>query len=334
VRLTTSFPQLLHAFFHDWLIRQLNVSRHTVIAYRDSWRLFLRFVAARKKRKVSDLGLADLGAPEVICFLEHLEQHRKVTIGTRNCRLAAIRSFFTFVSDREPLAAAQCAEILRIPTKRGVRKQLTYMTSDEVAAILDQPDRTTLEGQRDHALLSLLYNSGARIQEALDLCPRSMCLERPSHVRLLGKGRKERVAPIWPETAQLLSALLKREPRGLDETVFVNCYSRPLGASGVRYKLRKYVAAAAKKMPSLLTKHVSPHTFRHTTATHLASAGVDVTVIRDWLGHAQLNTTLRYLQQNIEAKRKALESIESVSRSRKAQRWKCQAGLLDWLDAL
>ena len=143
------------------------------------------------------LRLADLTAAEVLAFLDHSEKERHVSIGTRNCRLAALRSFFCFVADREPLAAGQCAEVLRIPIKRGPRRGISYLESAEVAAILAEPDRQTLEGQRDHALLALLYNTGARIQEALDLCPQAVRLESPAQVRLVGKGRKERPCPIW-----------------------------------------------------------------------------------------------------------------------------------------
>jgi site-specific recombinase XerD len=174
----------LHAFFHDWLGEQRNSSRHTILSYRDTWRLYLRYVAARRRRSVSALSLADLTGAEVLAFLSHVESERGDTIGTRNCRLAAIRSFFRFVADREPLAAGQCAAVLRIPTKKAPRPAIDYLDTEEVAAILKQPDRSTLEGQRDHALLALLYNTGARIQEALNLCPRNVRLDAPAHVKL------------------------------------------------------------------------------------------------------------------------------------------------------
>jgi site-specific recombinase XerD len=185
----------------------------------------------------------------VLAFLDHSEKERHVSIGTRNCRLAALRSFFCFVADREPLAAGQCAEVLRIPIKRGPHRRIDYLDAAEVAAILAEPDCQTLEGQRDHALLALLYNTGARIQEALDLCPQAVRLESPAQVRLVGKGRKERLCPIWPETAELLAALLRRQPRTSNEAIFVNRYGRPLGASGFRFQLRRYVQAAAKRCP-------------------------------------------------------------------------------------
>ncbi len=330
----TSFPQLLHTFFHEWLAQQRNISHNTVVSYRDSWRLFLRFVAAQKSKPVAKLGLSDLTEVEVLAFLQHLEQARKSSIGTRNCRLSALHSFFSFVADREPLAAAQCAAVLRIPTKKAPRLAVRDLDEDEITAILGQPDRSKLEGQRDHVLLAFLFNSGARIQEALDLTPQALRLESPFQVRLLGKRRKERICPLWPETVELLKAFLKRNPRREDERIFVNRYGAQLGASGVRFKLKQYVAKAAEKVPSLAGKRVSPHKFRHATAVSLVSAGVNVTVIRDWLGHANLDTTNIYARANLETKRKALEKVDPSVRPGKPPRWKHETELLEWLDSL
>jgi site-specific recombinase XerD len=329
----TPFPQLLHAYFYDWLINQRNTSHHTIVAYRDTWRLFLRFVAQSAQKAVAKLALADLGAAQVLAFLNHIEQERDVCISTRNCRLAALRSFFTFVADREPLAAVQCAEVLRIPTKRAPQRELDYLETEEVSAILAQPDCNTSEGQRDHALLALLYNTGARIQEALDLCPRAIRLNPPVQVRLYGKGKKERLCPLWPETADLISTLLRGSPRQEDQPIFVNRYGHPLGAAGVRYKLRHYVQAAAQQAPSLKGKRVTPHTFRHSAAVALVAAGVDVTVIRSWLGHVHLDTTNRYAQANLATKRHALEQITD-GRPTEPARWKDDDELLNWLDTL
>jgi site-specific recombinase XerD len=327
-------PGLLRAFFYERLVEQRNVSAHTVRSYRDTWRLFLRFAAARHKRAVAQLTLGELTATEVLAFLQHNEQEREVSIGTRNCRLAALRSFFSFVAEREPPVAVQCVEVLRIPTKKAPKPAPCYLESSEIEAILAQPDRTSLEGQRDHALLSFLYNTGARIQEALEVCPKAIRFDPPACVRLFGKGRKERICPLWPETVALLRALLKRHPRADDEPVFANRYGTPLGASGVRFKLAQYVTAAAKAVPTLSSKHVSPHSFRHATAVHLVAAGVDVTVIRSWLGHADLDTTNHYAQANLDTKRKALERLNPSSKIQKPPRWKRDESVLAWLDSL
>jgi site-specific recombinase XerD len=329
-----TLPKLMYSYFHEWLTQQRNASQRTVSAYRDAWRLFLRFVSARQKKKVAVLGLESLTDTEVLAFLQYVEQERKVTIRTRNCRLAAIRSFFSFVAAHEPLAAQHCAEVLRVPFKKAPQRALCYLESTEVSALLSQPDRTKMEGQRDHALLSFLYNTGARIQEALNLRPQDMHLKSPAHVTLLGKGRKERISPVWPETAELLAALLRRHPRRSDEAVFVNRYGEPLTASGFRFRLRQYVQAATCKTPTLSRKRITPHVFRHTTAVHLISAGVDVTVIRSWLGHVHLDTTNHYAQASLEMKRKALEQVDSKLRPSKPPHWKRDADLLAWLDSL
>lgn len=329
---TPTLPVLLRAFFQDWLVGQRNISHHTVMSYRDTWRLFLNFSAAQRKCSVAKLAIEQVTSAEVLGFLLHCEQERGVSLGTRNCRLAALRSFFSFVAGREPQLMAQCAEVLRIPTKRMPQRAICYLEPTELEAILAQPDRKTLEGQRDHALLAFLYNTGARIQEALDVSPDAIRFEAPAQVRLLGKGRKERFCPLWPETVQLLKGLLKRQPRTGTEPVFTNKYGRPIGASGVRFKLRQYVGAATKQAPSLAGKRISPHSMRHTTAVHLIASGVDVTVIRNLLGHSNLNTTNHYARANMETKRKALEKISQ--RPSKPPRWKRDADLLAWLDSL
>jgi site-specific recombinase XerD len=328
------FPTLLRAFFCEWMVEQRNASSHTIRSYRDTWRLFLRFVAQRQHRTVAQLRLTDLTGAEVGAFLQYTERERGGSIGTRNCRLAALRSFFSFVAGREPAAAEQCAEILRIPTKRAPLRAPSYLEPAEVEAILAQPDRSTIEGQRDHALLSFLYNTGARIQEALDLCPKAVRLEPPAFVRLYGKGRKERLCPLWPETVSLLKALLRRQPRSQDERLFVNRYGDPLGPSGVRFKLAEYVIAAATNMPSIASKHITPHSFRHATAVHLVAAGVDITVIRSWLGHVSLDTTNHYAQANLETKRKALERVGVRFKPDRPPRWKRDRTVLEWLDSL
>ena len=326
-------PQLLRMFFTDWMVQQRNASVHTIKSYRDTWRLFLRFVAARRGKPVVRLALSELTAAEVIAFLQHLEIERGDTIGTRNCRLAALRSFFGFVATREPELMAQCADVMNVPTKKAPIRAPDYLEPEEVQAILAQPDRSTLIGQRDHTLLSVLYNTGARIQEALDLCAQAIRFEAPACVRLYGKGRKERISPLWPETVVLLRSLLERTPRPANEPIFVNRYGNPLSASGVRFKLAEYVRAAERTVPTLARKHVTPHSFRHATAVHLVAAGVDVTVIRSWLGHVSLETTNHYAQANLETKRKALERVEKPKTS-SSPSWRRDQSVLDWLDTL
>jgi site-specific recombinase XerD len=331
---STSLALLLHAFFHEWMGKQRNLSRHTVCSYRDTWKLFLRFASEHKRRQIAQLSLADLQAGEVLAFLEHLEKDRKVSIGTRNCRLAALHSFFAFAAHREPLAIAQCTEIACIPVKKMSRPAMCYLDAEEITAILREPDCSSLEGQRDHALLAFLYNTGARIQEALDVCPRAIRFESPAQVELLGKGRKSRICPLWPETVDVLKALLKRLPRADDEPIFVNRYGQPLGAAGVRFKLKRYVQAAARHLPALARKRVTPHTWRHSVGVQLVAAGVDVTVIRNWLGHARLDTTNHYARANLETKRKALEEVDPSTKPGRPPRWRRNPEILTWLDSL
>jgi len=226
------------------------------------------------------------------------------------------------------------AKQVAIPSKRMQRRVICYLESDEVEAILAQPDRGTVEGQRDHALMSFLYNTGARIQEALDICPQDIRLDAPCQARLVGKGNKERICPMWPQTAALLQALLKREPRAPDQRLFVNRYGNPLSASGVRFKMRQYVQAACQQLPSLSSKRITPHAWRHTTAVHLVASRVDVTVIQSWRGHSNLDTTNQYARANMQTLRDALQKFDAPSGIRPPPHWKRSASLLDWLDSL
>jgi integrase/recombinase XerC len=261
---------LLQGFFHDWLVKQKDVSAHTVRSYRDTWKLFLRFAADHHRQPVTKLHLSDLSAPEVLAFLEHLERDRHVSVGTRNCRLAAVRSFYSFVASREPLAIAQCTAVLHIPKKRTVTRAPSHLEPRDVELIVSGIKTDSPEGHRDHVLFNFLYNTGARIQEALNVCPRDIRFEAPPCVRLFGKGRKERLCPLWPETVALLRSLLRHRPRPDNEPVFISRYGEPLGATGVRYKLAQYVAAAVKVSPALLKKRITPHSFRHAAAVSLA----------------------------------------------------------------
>jgi integrase/recombinase XerC len=328
------FPELLQSYFRNWLANQRNVSHHTIVSYRDSWRLFLRFVAQKLKREVAKLDTSDLTAQRVIEFLDDAERTRKVKIATRNCRLAAIKGFFTFLADEDPTWGAHCAAVLRIPMKRGPKREPCSMDRDETEAILAQPDHASELGIRDRTLLAFFYNTGARISEALAVSRQDLRLESPFQVKLFGKGRKERICPLWPETIELLKALLGQQRLAPNEPVFRNRYGGPLSASGVRFRLRAYLASAAQKAPRLAAKRITPHTFRHTAAVHLLESGVDVAVVKDWLGHASLDSTYIYARANLETKRKALQRLELKTPGSKRKTWKQNPGLLAWLDSL
>jgi len=326
--------ELLQSYFRHWLANQRNVSHHTIISYRDSWRLFLRFVAQRLQRDVAKLDTSDLTSQRVIEFLDDAERTRKVKIATRNCRLAAIKGFFSFLADKDPTWGAHCAAVLRIPMKRGPKREPCSMDRDETEAILAQPDRSNELGMRDRALLAFFYNTGARISEVLAVSTQDLRLESPFQVRLFGKGRKERICPLWPETVHLLRTLLRQQKLALDAPIFRNRYGEPLSASGVRFRLRSHLASATQKAPRLAVKRITPHTFRHTAAVHLLESGVDVAVVKDWLGHASLESTYIYARANLETKRKALQRLEPKTPGSRRKAWKQNPSLMAWLDSL
>ncbi len=327
-------PELLQAYFRHWLANQRNVSHHTIVSYRDSWRLFLRFVAQQLQRDVAKLDTSELTAQTVIEFLDDAERTRKVKIATRNCRLAAIKGFFSFLADKDPTWGAHCADVLRIPMKRGPKREPSSMDRDETEVILAQPDHRNELGMRDRALLAFFYNTGARISEVLAVSTQDLRLESPFQVRLFGKGRKERICPLWPETVQLLRALLSQQKLAPDEVIFRNRYGEPLSASGVRFRLRAYLASATKEAPRLAAKQITPHSFRHTAAVHLLESGVDVAVVKDWLGHASLDSTCIYARANLETKRRALQQLELKTPGSRRKAWKQNPGLMAWLDSL
>jgi integrase/recombinase XerD len=247
----------------------------------------------------------------IVTFLAHLESSRRNGIATRNARLAAIHTFTRYLCYAHPDRLAQLQGILAIPFKRGAREQpIEYFEAPEIAAFLGSIDRRARRGARDAALFALLFNTGARVQEVLNLRLADVRLEPPYQIRLAGKGNRTRLCPIWPGTAQLLRAHVERHH--VDDAspaathLFSNQRGEPLTCFGVRYLLRRYLRVAARVAPTLTTKRLHPHSFRHTTAIHLLKAGVDFATISQWLGHASLNTTMRYARADLDLKRAAL----------------------------
>jgi site-specific recombinase XerD len=271
----------------------------------------------------------------VIDFLAHLTKERSNGASTINIRLACIHSFFRFMANRDPLVFEHCQRILSIPFKRTKSSTVEYLEPDEMKAILSAIDCKSSDGLRDYALFSLMHNTGARVQEVIDLHARAFQLERPFQVRLLGKRNKERLCPLWPETVDSLRSLLKQ--RGTDSKsdipVFVSHRGERLSRYGVRYLLSKYVGKAEGKCPSLKKKRISPHTVRHSTAMHLLESGVDINTIRAWLGHVNLVTTNRYAEINLEMKRKVLEKAKPLLAGKVRASWKSK-NILNWLEAL
>jgi len=327
----------LRDFFADHLPRLRGMSSHTVRSYRDSLALLLRFVAARRRRSVAKLDIDDIGTEEVLAFLLHLEQERGNSASTRNVRLAAIHAFFRYLAGRVPDRLELAQRILGVPFKRTRSRPVEYMEHDEIKAILAAVDRATTDGRRDYAILATMFNTGARVQEILDLRPCDLQLMRPAHARLVGKGRKERLCPLWPQTAQLLRDLLTE--RGTDaqsrESLFLNHRRQPLTRFGVRYILAKYCGRARATAPTLARKRLHPHSMRHSTAIHLLKSGVDLVTISHWLGHASVNTTNRYASVDLEKKREAINKIEPIDDTVHASAsWRTDASILAWLEAL
>src|SRR5438876_11970327 len=270
-----ALARVLRGFFADHLPRVRGSSPHTVLSYRDTLVLFLRFVADRRKRSVSQLDLGDLDPPEVLAFLEHLETNRNNLAATRNVRLAAIHAFFRYCATADPARVEHCQRVLAIPFKRTGSRPIQYLEYDEIQAVLASVDRTTADGRRDYALLATMFNTGARVQEIVALCVRDLQLDALPQVRLFGKGRKERLCRLWPQTADLLRALLGERGRDvpLDPPVFRNHRGGRLTRFGVRYLLGKYCARAKVGTPTLGTKRLHPHSMRHSTAVHPLRAG-------------------------------------------------------------
>ena len=329
---------LIRNFFEQHLVSQRGLSGHTVLAYRDTWKLLLQFASRRRRKTCARLALEDLKADAIRRFLDYLERERHNGVRTRNCRLAAIHSFFQYVAETDPRYLAHSESILAVRFKRHAQRVPEYLERQEVLQIFAQINCRTPLGQRDDALLRLLYNTGMRAQELVDLDVNHVRFSRPCHVRILGKGRKERTCPLWTETVQAIKSYLAARPVRLDEAVplFVNAEGNRLSRFGLRHIIAHRVAEAAKVCPSLFTRKVTPHTWRHTTAMHLLQSNVDLNMIRSWLGHASIETTNGYVEIDLEMKRKTLRSAEKLipKRAKRRGAWRDDQQLLAWLATL
>lgn len=302
-----SLAPLLEGFFTQRLIKQRCASAHTIASYRDTFRLFLQFVQRRLHKAPSTLALEDVDAPLVVAFLDDLEKARAVTARTRNLRLTAIHSFFRYVAFEAPTHAAQIQRVLAVPAKRFQRALVPFLSRQEVDALLAAPDQRTWSGRRDHALILLAVQTGLRLSELTGLRQKDLHVETGAHVRVLGKGRKERCTPLSKSTRAVLAAWLREPLRLPDQPLFPNARGGGLSAHGVHYLLGKHVAAAAEVCSSLKQKRVSPHVLRHTTAMDLLQEGNEQCVIALWLGHESIDTTQVYLDANLEMKQRILD---------------------------
>ena len=338
-----SNPQLgplIYTFFEDQLKCQKGLRPSSIRSYRDAVRLFLLFVVEDTRRKITRLSLTDLTGERVRRFLRFLEQKRHNQVRTRNHRLAAIRAFFEYLATREPTILAEAQQVAAIPVKRTSPPQTLYLERDEVNTLFSSLPSNGPLALRDHALLLFLYNTGARVQEAADLRVAHLELSRQPRVRLHGKGDKWRLCPLWPKTASLLQQSLENrsDPESPENPVFTSRNGYALTRFGIYKIVRRHAVNVVKKGSNGQPRSISPHIFRHTTAVHLLEAGVEVNVIRAWLGHVSLETTNRYAEVNIRMKAEALKNCEppaSVSQVLPHKPiWRDDPTLLNWLQSL
>jgi integrase/recombinase XerD len=302
----TSLAPLLQAFFTERLQKQKQVSPDTIASYRDTFRLLLGFARRRLGKQPSNLLLTDLEAPFVAAFLDYLGTERENSARTRNLRLVAIRSFFKYVAMREPAHSALIQRVLAIPQKRFDRNLVTFLAPPESEAFIAAPDRATWIGRRDHALLVMAVETGLRVSELVNLKCEDVVLQTGSHVRCLGKGRKQRCTPLMPQTTGVLRTWLKERNGCPSDPLFPSRRGTTLSRDAVERLVTKYAAIGCRTCPSLKGKRVSPHVLRHTTAVDLLRAGVDHSVIALWLGHESPETTRMYLDADLSMKEQAL----------------------------
>jgi integrase/recombinase XerD len=328
--------QLIHSFFLDHLITVKGLRPASVRSYRDTIRLLLCFVADNKNKKITKLGVEDLSFERILGFLRYLEHDRANHIRTRNQRLAALHTLFDYIATRDPEMLGVCQQVAAIPTKRAAPAETHFLECDEIEKLLQHLPRTGRFALRDRALLLFLYNTGARVQEVADLRAGHLNLGDGAVARLHGKGDKWRTCPLWSQTAALLAQLLNSSttPAVADMPVFCSATGQPLTRFGIYKIVRRH---AAQLDDTHTGRRVSPHLFRHTAAVHLLDAGVEVNVIRAWLGHADLTTTNRYAEITTRAKIEALRNTEPGGASagpRPRPIWKTDQTLLDWLSSL
>jgi integrase/recombinase XerD len=332
----TDFSIHLSKFLSYYLAGQRNLSPNTIKAYRDVFMLLLRFCRDVKDIAIEKLQLEQIDVDLVMAFLGHIEKDRHCTPRTLNHRLTTLHAFFRYIQVEEPAHLLQCQRILAIPLRRFVRSEVSYLSKDHLAAILAQPDLEKPDGRRDAVLLSTLYDTGARVQELIDLSVGDVRLETPAQVRILGKGRKIRVIPIMENTVKILQNYLHENnlalPEKFEYPLFRNNQGNKLTRVGVNYILQKYARKVRETHPYFKQK-ISPHTLRHTKGMHLLQGGVSLDVIRDFLGHVDIKTTEIYARANLEMKRAAIEKV-STAPTPKIPSWKENKSLLQWLQLL
>jgi integrase/recombinase XerD len=332
---TTMLGPWIRRFLLEHLVGERNLSKNTQRSYRDTLALFMRFLNTKLRKPVDQFSVTDLSGDAVRSFLADLEVSRGCRIATRNQRLAAIHALAQFVGLHSPEHIAWSGQLRAIPFKGTSKEPVPYLEKSELDALLKAPDQGTAQGRRDHLLLLFLYNSGARADEAMQLLIGDLDLavsQRDySSVRIRGKGNKLRHCPLWPQTVKLLKTIT--DGRAPTERVFLNRRGQPMTRFGLHAMVKRYAARVSKQLPTIAAKRVSPHSIRHTSATHLLRAGVDIDTIRAWLGHVSVDTTNVYAETDLEMKAKALAHAE-IKGPKRTKRWRDDAGLMTFLKSL
>lgn len=325
------FAKVVQSYFSDHLLQDKRVSAGTLHSYRDTFHPLLQYLSRHPRKKpVQQLGWIDLNAPAVLGFLRHLEQQRGNSARTRNARLAAIRSFVRYaLAFKHPEYLPVVQQILAIPLKRFARPLLGFLSRQEMQAVLDATQGRAWSDQRDHLLFTLLYNTGARISEIVQLRVQDV---REGSLQVHGKGRKDRVVPLWRNTVRLLRQWIRLNHLQNDQPLLTNRWGQALTRAGAAHRLHRAVQKAAVACPSLKHRRISPHTPRHTTAMHLLQAGVNLEVIALWLGHESPVTTHHYVEADLAMKQQALQRIQPPHT--KATPFRPKPDLLRFLEAL
>ncbi len=305
-----SFPALVQQFFTEYLVTQRAMSPHTVASYRDALMLFLDFAHERLDKTPTELRLVDIEPDLILAFLDHLEQQRNNTVRSRNLRLTALRAFLKFAARRDLCSLHAIERALGVPVKRFERPMLGFLSREEMLAVIGEPG-STWTSQRDHLLLIMLYNTGARVSEIIDVRVADVVLDASACVHLRGKGRKQRTVPLWKSTVKEIRAWLRRNPTpGANAPLMPNRHGRVMTRANVNQRLDIAVGRAAEVHCSLAKRRISPHSIRHSTAMHMLQSGVAFSVIALWLGHESASTTHRYVEADLAMKDKALARLQ------------------------
>ncbi len=334
----TDFSETISNFLNNYLINERGYSRNTVKSYRDTWKLLIVFIKENKNIKVEKLEIKHITMEIVIDFLNHIETYRNCSAKTRNSRLAAIKSYYSYIQYIRIDNLHESQKILSIKSKRTIEKTIEYLSMDAVKVLLQQPDTRYKKGIRDLALLSLLYETGARLQEIIDLTPSMIVLKSPYSINLLGKGNKSRSVPIFKTQINHLKQYMRIYNIDTNEArirpLFFNKQENHFSSEGIRYILEKYIKMARKQSNIIIPKNISPHSLRHSRAVHLLSLGVPLYIIRDFLGHNSIVSTELYAKVETKQKREAIEKVNQNVSPENEAKWLNNPQLLSWLSKL